>query len=326
VVRHKSFIIGCGKIAGVYDNLDDQFVYSHAAAYTKHKHVDIVGCWDLKIKNSSKLSEKYKIDAYDCSYIDAIKITKPDIVSICTPEKTHFEFVMSILESDFIPKIIFLEKPVCSNENQLNSLINASNFKDVKIVINHSRRFDDFHKNLKKSIKDDLFGKLIKTDVIYYGGWQHNGTHAIDTLQFLFDDEIEFEALINSYESQYENDPNLDFKCRFKKNQSLIFLTTMDEKYYQLFEFDFKFENARIRIEDFGSRLCYEAMVINGMQERVLVKSNYPISMQSTLSPMQSAVKKIVEHLESNISLDGHLINDATKTMSTIWKGAKWAN
>jgi hypothetical protein len=100
----------------------------------------------------------------------------------------------------------------------------------------------------------------------------------------------------------------------------------MDEKYYQLFEFDFKFENARIRIEDFGSRLCYEAMVINGMQERVLVKSNYPISMQSTLSPMQSAVKKIVEHLESNISLDGHLINDATKTMSTIWKGAKWAN
>ena len=125
MVRHKSFIIGCGKIAGVYDNLDDQFVYSHAAAYTKHKHVDIVGCWDLKIKNSSKLSEKYKIDAYDCSYIDAIKITKPDIVSICTPEKTHFEFVMSILESDFIPKIIFLEKPVCSNENQLNSLINA---------------------------------------------------------------------------------------------------------------------------------------------------------------------------------------------------------
>ena len=322
--RYKSYIIGCGKIAGLYDNLNDEFVYSHAAAYNQHNQVDIVGCWDLNINNSKKLTEIYNIDEYDCSYIDAIKIVKPDIVSICTPEKTHFEYVMSILESNFVPKVIFLEKPVCSNKDELKRLISSSNLKNVKIVVNHSRRFDELHKNLKKKIKKNSFGKLIKSDVIYYGGWQHNGTHVIDTLRFLFDDEIEFEALINSYDTEYENDPNLDFKCKFKKNQALVYLTTMDEKYYQLFEFDFKFERARIRIENFGSHLSYESMLINRMYEKVLVQSNSPISSESTLSSMQSAIKKIIDHLEIGVSLDGHLINDASKTMGTIWEGVKW--
>ncbi len=326
MIRHKSFIIGCGKIAGLYDNPDADSVYSHVKAYIDNDQIDIVGCCDLNIKNSRKLAEKYNLDVYECNHIEALEITKPDIVSICTPDNTHFEITKSILDSDFTPKIIFLEKPACNNKKQLEILIKDSNKKDIKIVINHSRRFDELHNILKKKIQKNIFGDLIKVDAIYYGGWQHNGIHIVDTLNFLFDDdELEFETLINSYESPYENDPNLDFKCRFKNNKSLVYLTTMNERYYQLFEFDLKFENARIRIEDFGSRLFFEKMTINNMNERVLVKSDLLISDDLRLSAIQSAVKALVDNLDNNISLNGYLIKDIAKTMNTIWEGRRWA-
>jgi predicted dehydrogenase len=231
---------------------------------------------------------------------------------------------MSILESDFNPQIIFLEKPACGNENELKILLNASNKKGVKVVLNHSRRFDKLHKVLKEKIQENSFGSLVKADVVYYSGWQHNGIHAVDTLHFLFDDELEFETLINSYESPYENDLNLDFKCRFRSNKSLVYLTTMSERYYQLFEFDLKFENARIRIEDFGSRLSYEKKTVNNMNEKVLVESNLFISHDSRSSAIQSAVKLLVDNLDGSTSLNGYLIKDIAKTMNTIWEGKKW--
>ena len=324
MTRYKSFIIGCGKIAGLYDDLDDDSIYSHAKAYINNNKVDIVGCWDLNIKNSKTLAEKYNLDVYECNYVNALEKTKPDIVSICTPDNTHFEITMSILESDFNPQIIFLEKPACGNENELKILLNASNKKGVKVVINHSRRFDKLHKALKEKIQENSFGSLVKIDAVYYSGWQHNGIHTVDTLNFLFDDELEFETLINSSDSPYENDPNLDFKCRFKGNQALVYLTTMNERYYQLFEFDLKFENARIRIEDFGNRLSYEKKTVNNMYEKVLVESDLFISDDSRSSAIQSAVKELVDNLDGGTSLDGYLLKDIAKTMNTIWEGKKW--
>jgi len=324
MIKYKSFIIGCGKIAGLYDDPYDDSIYSHAKAYIDNSRIDIVGCFDLEIKHSKILARKYNLDVYESDFIDALAKTKPDIVSICTPDSTHFEVAITILESEFRPKLIFLEKPACENKNQLACLINMSNEKGVAVVVNHSRRFDKLHKALKQKVQENVFGKLVRVDAVYYSGWKHNGIHAVDTLNFLFDDELEFENLINSYDSPYENDPNLDFKCRFKGNKSLVYLTAVNEQYYQLFEFDFKFENARIRLEDFGNRLSYEKMTVNNMNEKVLVKSDLFISDVSRLSPIQSAVQVLVDNLESRSSLNGYLLKDIEKTMNTIWNGSEW--
>ena len=59
---------------------------------------------------------------------------------------------LGILNLNYLPKLIFLEKPVCENLEQLNLLINLSNDKGVKIIANHSRRFDPKMIQLKKLI------------------------------------------------------------------------------------------------------------------------------------------------------------------------------
>ena len=55
-----------------------------------------------------------------------------------------------------------------------------------------------------------------------------------------------------------------------KKLNSEILITTFDEDYYQLFEFDLRFENYRIKIEDFGVRIIVEKKVVNNIGENVL--------------------------------------------------------
>ena len=93
---------------------------------------------------------------------------------------------------------------------------------------------------------------------------------------------------------------------------------------YQLFEYDLKFENARIRIEDFGNRIVFERKIINNMGESVLLKSDYPIDISFKKSPMEIATNRIVEYLEKNYSLDDVVLEDTYKTMKTIWSGKKW--
>ena len=285
----------------------------------------IIGCYDINIDNSRALAEKYNIKVYKDNLLNALLETKPHIVSICTPDDSHFQITMSILNSKFIPNIIFLEKPACINENELNTLLSKSDEKKVKLVVNHSRRFDFLHRSLRKKILDNTYGELIRVDAIYYSGWSHNGLHTIDTLSFLFEDEIILEKLINSYRSPYYNDPNLEFICSFKRNRVPIFISTMNEKYYQLFEFDIKFANSRIRIEDFGNRVFYEKKITNHMHENVLIESNLDIVQDNKHnSPMKSAINKIVESLDRKSKLDGYLLKDVAKTMNKIWEGKKW--
>ena len=323
MTKYKAIIIGCGKIAGLYDDINDTYIYSHAKAYTLNENISLDGCSDLNIDNSKTLANKYNILNIGNDYLKMISDIKPDIISVCTPDKTHYDVVLSILEFQNLPKIIFLEKPACQNEKELNKLILLSEERNVKIVVNHSRRFDSLHKELKSKIEDDIFGKLIKADVVYYSGWQHNGVHIIDTLNFLFSDTLKFEKLLDISNSPYENDYNFDFKCKFKNNDALVYITTMDEEYYQLFEFDFKFEKARIRLEDFGQRISYEQKEINNMNENILIKKDLILLIDGK-SPMESAISKMVDYLRYNKSLKGTLIKDISQTMKTIWEGNRW--
>ena len=318
-----AIIIGCGKISGLYDDVQDSYVYSHAKAYSKNKDINLVCCCDLNMDNAKILATKYEVPNTSSNFSESIELYRPEIVSICTPDKTHYTIVMSILELEIKPRIVFLEKPACQNEDELNKLIELSKQKNVTIVVNHSRRFDSLHQVLKSKIANNEFGKLIKTDAVYYSGWQHNGVHIVDTLNFLFDDSLKFEQLLNRDKSPYSGDFNLDFKCKFRDSKSLVYITTMNENYYQLFEFDFKFEKARIRLEDFGQRISYERKTINNMNENILIKEDYILD-TAIESPMESAIDNIVENLKYKKSLDGYRLENISQTMQTIWEGMKW--
>ena len=323
MTKIKAIIIGCGKIAGLYDSTDEKHIYSHANAYNSNSIFNLISCCDINLNNAKNLAIQYNVPNYSSNYISEINKHKPDVISICTPSKTHYSITKEILQHDFSPKIIFLEKPAVQNNRELQFIKKRSIEKNVKIVINHTRRFDPKHQQIKSMIEENKFGDLIRGDIYYYSGWKHNGVHVVDTLSYLFSDELQITRLIDTIEGPDTDDPTFEFEMRFKRNGSKIYIHGFQEKNYQLFEFDLKFKNARLRIEDFGQRILFETKVINNMYENVLIMDKISFKTEN-LSPMQVAVQRIADCINNTDNLDDILINDIAGTMKLIWEGSQW--
>jgi predicted dehydrogenase len=317
----KALIVGCGKIAGGQDNEKS----THAGVYLANNGVEIVACFDIDTAKGKIFSEVYHCQA-EQNLQDALDKHQPDIVSVCTPDNTHFETAKNILTSKQNPKLIFLEKPACQTDTELDELIILSEQNDIPIVVNHTRRFDQHHQQLRERIAEDEFGDLVTVNITYYSGWEHNGVHIIDSLSFLFDDSIEIKEITNKIESPYPNDLTLELKATFKQSSAKINITSFEENFYQLFEIDIRFTNARLRLEDFGERILLEKKYINDIDENVIKLVDNGLR-DKTETPMEQAIAKIVQSLEQNNStlLDGFLLQDISQTMQTIWQGQKMA-
>lgn len=53
------------------------------------------------------------------------------------------------------------------------------------LLLNHSRRFDQGHRQLAAMIAEGEMGEVLLARVSYSGGWLANGSHAVDTLRML---------------------------------------------------------------------------------------------------------------------------------------------
>jgi len=319
-MTYKAIIIGCGKIAGCYDTDDNQYVYSHAHAYNNNPLGEVICYVDVDLQKAEALASKYNGAQVDVDYVRALESYRPEVVSVCTPDDTHYDIVKTILENNNSPQVIFLEKPACETMGELKRLISLGSEKKIEIMVNHSRRYDSKHRHIRDLIKHDFFGKLVRGDVFYYSGWKHNGVHVVDTLDFIFNSEVVIKEIYCEKKSPYPNDPTLDMVASIGNGDAEIYLHGFDEKYYQLFEFDLKFEKGRLRIEDFGNRIVYERKKVNDMKENVLVVDEIDFP-EANSSPMQNAIDLIFEALsKKDMSLlNGYRIVDIANTMKTIW-------
>ena len=310
--KFKALIVGGGKIAFGNSNLDPD---SHYGAFAKSQKIKVIGIVDLKKSVILKIRNKYKVKVFD-SLGSALKSTKPDIISICIPDKFHFNVCHSIINSKYFPKIIFLEKPCFQNSVELNKISKQAKKKNIEIIVNHTRRFDDNFKMLKSNIKKNTFGSIQRVYFTYYNGWLHNAVHHIDTLNYLFDDLL---IQLKSKKSFY-NKNNLDVILKFKKNLSLVFAIGYSESPYQIFDIDLHFKNFRLLIDDFGKNAYLQKRKTNLLGESFL-SNKKNIFKKQKISPMRNAVKIIIKFLETNnrnVTKDYNL-NTIGRSMQSIW-------
>jgi predicted dehydrogenase len=310
-------IIGCGKIASQPDQAG--MILSHAEAYKSNLEVKLEVCMDLIPNRAEKVAKEY-----NCKVVteinEGLRVGKPDIVSVCTPDETHFKITKDILCSKDKPRVIFLEKPACSNDQEFNDLLVLATENDVSILVNHSRRFNEHHIQLRERIRNGDYGVFFQGFAKYYSGWKHNGIHVVDTLSFLLDDELKVSRVNNSNPSPYEGDPTLDLEMHLLNNQGLVCVNGVDEEHYQIFELDLLFSKYRLRIEDFGQSISLEKKRINQIGENILEKVENGL-VPSVKSSMENAIDLIVKSiLEENTSLlRGMTLRDIHSTMRTIW-------
>jgi predicted dehydrogenase len=312
----KALIVGCGKIAG--GNANE--LTSHAGAIKKEKRVTLTGCVDIIPEKAEVFSKKYKCEPYsDLNF--ALEQSNPDFISICTPDLSHFKIAEKILKSKNCPRLIFIEKPVCSDPTEYQKLKKLTSQKDVIIVVNHTRRFNQQFSALKELLHSGEIGSPIRVNATYYSGLFHNGSHIVDTINYLLDDHINWTMVQKALASPYEGDPTLELRGEMNNSGAEVVISAIDETYYQLFEFDFWHKKGRLKIEDFGENFRFHKQVTNEICERVLKEFNLKLPCNEK-TEMQVAIFRICNFLEDNnlIHLDNVTLSSFEPTMKMLWQ------
>jgi predicted dehydrogenase len=299
-------IIGAGKISGLFDKPEiSQVIKTHAQAVYNNPSLDLVSVVDVNGDNLNKFASEWKVKNKFLKIGDFLSSDMPDIVSVCSPNETHYNLIVKLLNHRKPPKVLFVEKPVCVFKKELEDISRIAKKSDCKIVLNHTRRFDPSHKKLLKIISSGFLGKCIDGKFTYYGGWLNNGIHLLDLIILLFGAKFEF---TNTNIKKYgrKNDPCIDTILDY--GSFSIDISSFDEKYYQLFEGEFRFSNGRLRYRDFGNQIVIDKSVINKMGQRVLDYEK-SVNLKGLIAPLKFSYKYIVNYLRSgNIDYLGSVL------------------
>jgi predicted dehydrogenase len=123
----------------------------HAVRLSENKAVDFIGCYDIDGAKSATLSKEHRIEKFDD--LDSL-LSKVQAVSIAVPTSLHFEIASKFLEAGIA---VLLEKPIASDLESAQKLVEISESKNVLLQIGHSERFNPAFLAVKDGISDPKF-------------------------------------------------------------------------------------------------------------------------------------------------------------------------
>jgi predicted dehydrogenase len=102
-------------------------------------------------------------------------ITAPDVdaIAVVTPVWTHFEIAKAALENG---KHVFVEKPLTSNADEAEELINLAARKNLKIMVDHTFLFTGAVRKIRQLLEEGTLGKIYYYDStrVNLGLFQHD--------------------------------------------------------------------------------------------------------------------------------------------------------
>ncbi len=119
-------VAGCGNMGA-----------SHARAYHKMPEFEIVGVVSRGAASRQAISKELGGLPEFSDYYDALRSTKPDVVSINTYPETHAAYAKAALEAG---SHVFCEKPLAETVEEAQSIVDMARVKRRKLVIGYILR------------------------------------------------------------------------------------------------------------------------------------------------------------------------------------------
>ena len=123
----------------------------HIKLLNESNKYNLIGFFDRDKSISKKISEEYS-----CKYFNSFEelLSEVDVVDIVTPTPSHYDYAIKALEQD---KHIFIEKPITSNLDEAQKLINVAKQKKLKGQVGHVERFNPAYLHAKDKISNPMF-------------------------------------------------------------------------------------------------------------------------------------------------------------------------
>jgi predicted dehydrogenase len=185
-------VIGCGAISQ----------RAHIPAF-KRLGVSVVAVADVEEKKARSCAKKFGIPRYYSS-IKELLSQDLDLVSICTPNKTHAEIS---IEAARAGKNILVEKPMATTTKDADAIIQACEENGVRVCPIFNWRYIPCVLKAKRRIEEGRIGAIVSGHVVGHDflpmAWSHGmwfyekwgllediGTHLIDIVQLLIQSQL----------------------------------------------------------------------------------------------------------------------------------------
>jgi hypothetical protein len=313
---HKALVIGCGNIGALYDFESDN-IETHAKAYFHNPNFNLA-IYDTDRSVVERISKKY-----NCSVEHSIKkhtLSGYDVVSICTPTKTHYGILKSAIEAQV--KVIICEKPISTSKSDLLKLEKLYTACKSKILVNYIRRFQAPYHELKYvNNKINTAEELTSIDIRYQRGFYNNCSHAFDTVEYVVNDTIELQnvKIHNPVYDHFSDDPTLSLQGTSKG--ASISVTGLPNIGFSIFEIDLYYKFKLIRIYDSGKKIDVYATK-NPTRDGKMQSQQLVFSQQNCLNNyMENVIEEAQKLLFDRESNDNFLSSLALNQRMIDYKG-----
>ncbi len=197
--------------------------YRHAPGYTRLDSCRLLACADIVRENAEAFAQTHGIreeHVYE-DFRSMVEGARPDIISICTPPRTHAELTIGCARMEGV-KAIHCEKPMAADWAESKRMVDVCDGEDVQLTINHQLRFGQHVRKAKRLVDEGEIGALERLEF----GTEHlydSGTHLFDLCNY-FVGESDPEWVMGQIEYSQEN---LWFGMH-NENQALVHWTYED--------------------------------------------------------------------------------------------------
>jgi predicted dehydrogenase len=299
-------IIGAGNIAGGYDEKrqgGDTGIYTHAGAYAAHGDFELKTVFDSDQARAEIFCHFWNA-GFRATDIGQICNSYHDVISVCTPDLTHFDIVSKILSASCC-RTIFVEKPLATDPSQIEDLICLAVQKDINIVVNFQRRNEPVHCEIRNLIASRP-GELLSATGHYMKGLQHIGITMIDTLTYLFGYPCAVQAY-NRVFNQEADDNSYEFILYYPGYTVAIKTTDADGFLYtyHIFEIDLLFSDRRLSLVDNSQRVretlvtgyVYSGVKVLNEREALFRETGYKFSMKGAVEYIHNITTGKIAHV-----------------------------
>lgn len=253
-MAYRVLIIGCGAIAGGYDNGRPEGAppLTHAGAFGAVDRFELAACIDPDEESRTAFTGRWNVPESAASI--AALGAQPgtfDVVSICSPTACHADHLEAALSLK--PRLIFCEKPVSGEFAEAERLVRACQDAGVALAVNYTRRWAPDLVALAEEVRTGAWGRVLSASGWYTKGVVHNGGHMVDLLG-MFVGAMEVRAAGAPVFDHWDGDPTVGALLAAGDGAS-IHLVPGDARAFTQFELVLACEKGEIAMRDGGFRI-----------------------------------------------------------------------
>lgn len=184
---------------------------THAYLYVEHPKAELVAVCDLDLGKARSLADEFGVKDAFSDYRQMLDQVKPDAVAIITPDFAHADIAVECAERGID---MLIEKPLATTVEDVRRIVEAVRRNKVRVMVDLHNRWSPPFAVTKQNIDDGNLGKPVSayfrlndqrwvaTDMLPWAArssilW-FLGSHAIDTLRWVFSDEVETVYAVSS--------------------------------------------------------------------------------------------------------------------------------